>query len=781
MNNQQFPVFADFSRPLKNTKVCRNITLQEAIERTRSGFFQKLTEEARNRYEVYLKAGVESAKDSYTQYKRKNGYYSTVSCTFKPDTTRANENVATHSGLFQIDVDKSKECVCDLRFRVRNNKEIDIAGDTYSLSGHGCKIFVYVEGATIENHPQIYSALIKYFNTVLKVPVDESCKDIARACIWCWDRTAYYNADFLNDPRAKWDWTKYLPQEKTMTNDTCHCHNTLEVPKDTQTYQQKYVKAFRIADFLWQNNISLLDGYDEYIACVAGIAHDLGEKGYQIARDISAVSKKFDPKEFDKTWKSLLNNPREEGENCATLGTLFTLAENNGWISNEEQYKYVCPTLERIVERLTGLPTLVEELVSRATTKSEKVVTFVSVVGAISSVLPNCFFMHGEKGNRMTKYPNLAVILLGPSGCGKRMMRLGREVISSINNTVIENSPQNKDQRLKWSVIEPAKVTEAKFITDLEYNQTNINNGSMCIFATEMDSLSKTKKGEHGLSSDILRACAEHEPVEKKVKGMPRDYVREAQGEIILEPKVTQVLTGTFDQVFNFFSNNTDGEMGRYMIINLERESKFISGIESEEDDDCEESILEVAKQLGEKYLYKGWEALVNRDGRVRFRCTNEQKKYHDELFKPLKDQWEIVSEGFSDFTHRLSPNARKIAMVLTILRYWEREEYDLPAVIYPTDEDWKLAVDCAIDILGHMYYVYSQPRFNRQRVSSTQGPSWQDIYKQMGDTFTRSEFDEACLKAGVRSNTASQWICRLTKQNLIFKQASGDVYNKNV
>lgn len=112
--------------------------------------------------------------------------YVTFSGTF---TSRANENLVTHSGYLCIDLDHLKD--------TKAVAEEILAYYTPALmfvsaSGNGLKV-VFAVNINEGTHLQYFTALETFFKTELSLPVDGQCKDVSRACFLCHDADAFYS------------------------------------------------------------------------------------------------------------------------------------------------------------------------------------------------------------------------------------------------------------------------------------------------------------------------------------------------------------------------------------------------------------------------------------------------------------------------------------------------------------------------------------------------------------------------------------------------------------
>lgn len=67
------------------------------------------------------------------------------------------------------------------------------------------------------------------------------------------------------------------------------------------------------------------DDYDTYLRVVMAIKSELGDAGFELAREWAMKSDKFDDDEFHRKWSSI------DQEGGVTIATMFALAREQGW------------------------------------------------------------------------------------------------------------------------------------------------------------------------------------------------------------------------------------------------------------------------------------------------------------------------------------------------------------------------------------------------------------------------------------------------------------------
>jgi hypothetical protein len=138
--------------------------------------FERVTDEVRAITDV-----IEQGK-----YKAQNFHYVTFSGTF---TSRANNKLKAHSGLLCIDVDKLDN-VAPLRLQIIEALPPSLL--FVSPRGNGLKL-VYKIAINEATHLDYFFAFRQFFKEKLNIKIDDSCKDVSRACFLSHDPDAYFN------------------------------------------------------------------------------------------------------------------------------------------------------------------------------------------------------------------------------------------------------------------------------------------------------------------------------------------------------------------------------------------------------------------------------------------------------------------------------------------------------------------------------------------------------------------------------------------------------------
>lgn len=177
------PIFSYFSKPIFNTQPCCTVTLVEVYNLITSNAFGVKTKMLRS-----INNHNESRK-----FKSTNFDFVTFSGIF---SMRSENNLIRHSGLIVLDFDHVHD-LSGMKELLLNDPFFDTELLFISPSGDGLKWIVSID-LTLAKHQNYFRAIANYLQTTYKLEVDQSGKDISRACFLPYDPNAYINPKRLN-------------------------------------------------------------------------------------------------------------------------------------------------------------------------------------------------------------------------------------------------------------------------------------------------------------------------------------------------------------------------------------------------------------------------------------------------------------------------------------------------------------------------------------------------------------------------------------------------------
>ncbi len=180
--NSNLSKFSYFKLPVKNTKPFKEVTIYDIYQLIIGKDYFEST--------ITLRA-ISDLKEARS-FKAKYFDYVTFSGTFK---TRNDKELIKHSGLMAIDFDHLTD-LDNVREQLLMDEYFETELLFVSPSGDGLKWIIPVELEKV-SHQEYFRAVANYVRQTYKLEIDQSGKDISRACFLPNDPTAYINPKYL--------------------------------------------------------------------------------------------------------------------------------------------------------------------------------------------------------------------------------------------------------------------------------------------------------------------------------------------------------------------------------------------------------------------------------------------------------------------------------------------------------------------------------------------------------------------------------------------------------
>lgn len=331
-------------------------------------------------------------------------------------------------------------------------------------------------------------------------------------------------------------------------------------------------------------------------------------------------------------------------------------------------HTYLLPEADhRIIE---NLPSFIKQPCLVFTDKVEQEVFLYSSLGVLSACLPNYI------GNYDGKWvsPNLYLFVLGPYGTGKGTMTYARYFAMEIHRrkrerfrTAMAEYMRNRpgpgrpraqaDAPTEHQRVEilpppnemlflPADTSKSALIEAMSHNQL-----TALIFETESETLNAAIKQDFGGFNDVLLKAYHHEPITLMRKN---DNLYSE----ILNPKLSVVLSSTYDQFQSFIKSAESGLVSRFIFYLLPENNAFRNVFDSSKDS-LKPYFEKVALLTEQRFRY-----LAGLENPITFHFTEEQQIAFHEFFVNMK----LSNPGLEGIVNRLALNTYRIAMTLT---YW--------------------------------------------------------------------------------------------------------------
>lgn len=165
-----------FKAPVRNVFPSETLRLHQVFELITSDKYKKITEELR---------AITNIKEA-RKFKANRFDYVTLSGTFEK---RSDKNLLKHSNLLTIDFDHL-ENLQELRTQLLNDEYFETEMLFISPSGDGLKWIIRINISEV-SHSEYFTAVANYIKHNYNIEVDQSGKDVSRACFLPYDPTAF--------------------------------------------------------------------------------------------------------------------------------------------------------------------------------------------------------------------------------------------------------------------------------------------------------------------------------------------------------------------------------------------------------------------------------------------------------------------------------------------------------------------------------------------------------------------------------------------------------------
>jgi hypothetical protein len=399
------------------------------------------------------------------------------------------------------------------------------------------------------------------------------------------------------------------------------------------------------------------------------------------------------------------------------------------------------------------------------------------------AILSGCFSDLTGLYDRSPYAPNLYCLIVAPAASGKGVMKFANILAQGIHNHYLELSKEANEkykrelkryrEKIKGGnedmeepveppfkvFIIPANASSAAVINHLKENE-----GEGIICETEADSMNNALKQDWGGYSDLLRKSYHHEKVSSSRK-TNREYVE------IQKPRLSIVLSGTYNQILNLIMSAEDGLFSRFFYYVFRNNPKWrdvspgkSGGI------DLTVYYEDLAREVLDIHLH-----LKNHT--YNFNLTSDQwNKLNQQNEKRLNRIINFVSEDASSIVFRLGLIQFRICMVLSLLRHLENGVVDSNIVC--EDVDFEIS-----EKLSDVYLEHSIDMFNmlpKQNVQSIP-KNLERFYNHLPDNqeFTNQEAVRIGEKMGVSSRSVVNYLKKLKEQGLLVQPLEYGPYKK--
>lgn len=176
------PLVSYFKNPVQNTIPFQEMSLVQIYRKIKSDAFKSQTEKLRT---------IQDKKEA-RKYKSANFHYVTFSGTF---SKRSDAELKEHSGLLTVDFDHLED-VSALKEKLLLDEYFETEMMFVSPSGDGLKWIIPID-LSQASHQEYFQAVFNYVKHTYGFSIDESGKDVSRACFLPHDAEVYINPKYL--------------------------------------------------------------------------------------------------------------------------------------------------------------------------------------------------------------------------------------------------------------------------------------------------------------------------------------------------------------------------------------------------------------------------------------------------------------------------------------------------------------------------------------------------------------------------------------------------------
>jgi hypothetical protein len=720
------------------------ISLQEALSKIRNGCFKTEVEELR----TLLYQG---SKDQYDERKKELLAF-TVQGTFK--NKRDSEHIKDYNKLIILDIDKIDTDQIDV---LKQKASLDT--HTYacfkSPSNQGLKIIVPVN-SNKENHKEAFEQVAKFYEKSLKVEIDSSGKDVSRLCFYSYDPDIH-----INEHARVFVIHKEVEKSKSEA-------------VDNATLLSSYERLTRCKEFTEKLNSYHEGNRNNFIHKLACNANRWGINE-QDTLEYCLSSFDLNVKEIKTTVNSAYKNNHSEHGSFANVANIATSHSEN-ILHSKEDALFNMPYLPD--EVFNNLPGILSKGCEAFSDRRERDVFFTGAITVLSGCLQTV--SGGYRGK--IHYPNLFSFVIAPAASGKGAITFAKDLGQKYHDKLVKESQaeykrylieekeykkQLSNKKIDSSQIEPpeeppfkvlfipANNSSARVIQQLQEGEEK---GIFC--ETEADSMGNVLKQDWGGYSDLLRKAFHHEAI---------SYSRKTNKEWVelKKPRLSVALAGTPSQVGNLISSAEDGLFSRFLFYTFKTEIEWIDAGETAN-----------GINLTEHFDNLGYDVLrliefLEIQPDISFKLTLSQwQKINEYGRECLISIATFVSEDMSSTVKRLAIIVFRIAMIITVLRYYDNGETD--TTYTATDEDFDMALSIAKVYQEHSVFMFKElPK---------QGKVTDEVVRRFYDKLPakcqRKKAIAIAEEMSIKTRTADLYLQRLCKFKYLKKVKNG-FYNK--
>lgn len=395
------------------------------------------------------------------------------------------------------------------------------------------------------------------------------------------------------------------------------------------------------------------------------------------------------------------------------------------------------------------LPTILRDLMPLAATSAQQDMLLLSVLTASGSAMSNTYFTYGHTHH--TYYPNLICFIEAMAAQGKSIAAIGQQLLRKID--------------AEEPLFLAADSTHAAFVQHLSEQ-----NGIGFCYESEGSVITDIwrRSGCNGYNA-LLRKAAEHEEYRVSRKTQPDIIIR--------NPRLSMLITGTFDQFTALVPSATNGLFSRIIPLVVRETTDYdphmaLTILPKDESSDTANLIPQYANRLSQQH-----KALLYSEQPIRFALTEQQATQLGEAF--YMDSRALIpklGDNFHQTLARMTVHTLRIAHILTGLRHMDETNEPSTCNWECSESDFQSALLIGRKLLLHAADAYTQIRAdNAETIPAARGSFQQlTLLASLPGEFTTEECLRIADQSGIAHRSVERWLNVWVTNGELLKPAKG-------
>lgn len=525
-----------------------------------------------------------------------------------------------------------------------------------------------------------------------------------------------------------------------------------------------------------ERHTNIAESYSDWLLC-GFVCAQFGESGRSAYHSISSQSTKYRQSDTDKQF----DNCVKSGRIHLGISPLFSLCKREGLVFTSiyprreggEKKKSVvneCCTIQlplqndnRDKEKKEDFISLLNkwaclsELVSITTDDFLLYPVVVSFLVGASAIVPNLSFVYGARKNKCHLY----YCLIAPPASGKSVINDVRKCFSKWHNVLRDESNRawanykeerkNAPKEQKEDIPQPPLRTlflPADTSTSALLATIRDMNGGGLMWESELDTLTRNFKSEHGNFSDILRNNFHSEPITSNRK-KDREFIE------IETPHMSFIVTGTPAQLSRFFGDGENGLFSRFLFGFLPASLTWVDQWTAENNEEIINSVGDYVLQLANRAQSHVCSVVF----------SSEQKKEHTRFFTQLQEDYYALYGGLAiSQVRRAALIHLRLASILEYMMSMEQQNGG-GDIIECSSNSWTLAKMIIEDALCNAVVTSSLLPSSDEKKTAKQKEQ-EEILASLPASFTLVDLPSTLSQA-----TKYRWVKAWTDKGIIQKE----------